>query len=159
LWIFENTLQDECQYNGTQPYWDWSLDHPEKGGDMATSPVWHPTLGYGGNGNWTKRDAQGRRGATIYDGCVLDGAFKDYQLHLGIGSKTAYNPRCLKRDFHLPMMVKSASTKYVINPILATASYDEFQNLNVPSEDSPFGPHSLGHLGVGGEVSKSSKGV
>lgn len=128
---------------------------------MATSPVWHPTLGYGGNGNWTKRDARGRRARGKYDGCLQDGPFMDYPLHLGFGAKTEYNPRCLKRDFDLNMMEKSSSFKNVIAPILSATSYDAFQTLEVPSQarNAPLGPHSLGHLGVGGEVSKSPERV
>jgi len=55
---FESVLKKKCGYNGTQPYWDWSL-HTE---DFPNSPVFNPdpTSGLGTNGdpnnNWELSD-------------------------------------------------------------------------------------------------------
>jgi tyrosinase len=53
VWTYENTLRTECGYSGTQPYWDYNLDSPDKGGHFTTSPLFDPQFGFGGNGKTT----------------------------------------------------------------------------------------------------------
>jgi hypothetical protein len=50
VWNYETTLRTECGYDGTQPYWDYNLDSPDRGGHFATSPLFDPQFGFGGNG-------------------------------------------------------------------------------------------------------------
>lgn len=76
----ETALHDKCGFNGTQPYWDWSL-HTE---DFFNSdPIFDPstTSGFGSNGD-IKNDWQ-----------VSDGAFSE-------GFPLAYPiPHTLRRNF------------------------------------------------------------
>src|SRR5882757_4198776 len=46
---FESALKTKCGYNGTQPYWNWSL-HTE---DVFNSSIFDPSLtsGFGTNGD------------------------------------------------------------------------------------------------------------
>ncbi|GAB1517309.1 hypothetical protein RhiTH_000355 [Rhizoctonia solani] len=37
----------DCGYTGPVPYWDWTIDS----GKLATSDIWDPVSGFGGNGN------------------------------------------------------------------------------------------------------------
>ncbi|KAK6065103.1 hypothetical protein SCUP515_11410 [Seiridium cupressi] len=45
--IYEKTLKQRCQYEGTLPYWDWTRDWA----NLTQAPVWNATEGFGGNGN------------------------------------------------------------------------------------------------------------
>jgi tyrosinase len=46
-WYFETALREECGYQGTQPYWDWSL----YADDPASSPLFDGSAtSIGGNG-------------------------------------------------------------------------------------------------------------
>jgi len=47
IYAFESALKTKCGYNGTQPYWDWSL-HTE---NFFNSSIFDPTCGFGGNGD------------------------------------------------------------------------------------------------------------
>jgi tyrosinase len=57
VWTYESTLRTECGYNGTQPYWDYNLDSPDKGGHFITSPLFDSQFGFGGNGKATSGQA------------------------------------------------------------------------------------------------------
>ncbi|QRW14985.1 tyrosinase [Ceratobasidium sp. AG-Ba] len=59
-------LQD-CGYTGPVPYWDWTIDS----GKLATSNIWDPTTGFGGNGN-TRTSAH----------CVENGPYANFQSPL-----------------------------------------------------------------------------
>lgn len=73
--VYESMLRSECNYAGAQPYWDWTLDTPAN--KWASSPVFDPVTGFGGNGVPTPTDPNdpfavpGRTGS----GYVVDGPF------------------------------------------------------------------------------------
>ncbi|RDI83543.1 Guanine nucleotide-binding protein alpha-2 subunit [Venturia inaequalis] len=92
--VYEKALRTHCGYEGTFPYWDWTLDSK----DLFASPIWDPIHGFGGNGNKNMPDA-------VVEGlCVTEGPFanvsrawrgqKDHHDH----QVTLY-PHCMSRDF------------------------------------------------------------
>ena len=114
IWLYEKTLQDECGYKGTQPYWDWTLSWE----DPRKSPVFDgsPTS-MGSNGetiphgplNITAFGLSFLLAPGTGGGCVYSGPFTNYSLHLGPvdfapvdgDNGLDYNPRCLTRDISL----------------------------------------------------------
>ncbi|KAJ9143377.1 Tyrosinase central domain containing protein [Pleurostoma richardsiae] len=92
--VFEQSLRRKCEYNGPLPYWDWTLDSA----DLAASPVWDATDGFGGDGNH-------RGPETVHHGrCVLDGPFANTTrawnaLSEGHSHDVALAPHCLSRGF------------------------------------------------------------
>lgn len=92
----EDLLRSECGFNGTQPYWDWSIDADAV--DMPNSPVFDPTTGFGGDGKRTESDEPGFRR------CVVDGAFANTNLTLAMGWPDMNEPgnrlHCLTREFN-----------------------------------------------------------
>ena len=114
-WLYEKALQDECEYKGTQPYWDWTIswEDPRKSTVFDGSPV-----SMGSNGKpLTSRGpidiaafgisaslAPGTGG-----GCIESGPFANASVNLGPialepkgpDNGLGYNPRCLVRDINL----------------------------------------------------------
>lgn len=39
VWKYESTLRSECNYTGTQPFWNWELDTLDYGRHFNASPV------------------------------------------------------------------------------------------------------------------------
>jgi tyrosinase len=93
---------DECGYNGTLPYWDWTLDYE----DPASSPVFDTNLGFGGNGDESSS-------------CVIDGPFASMNV-------STPDNHCLQRVFDLAMIPHYASPSQV-NSTLETISYSLFR--------------------------------
>ncbi|KAJ8113017.1 hypothetical protein ONZ43_g5256 [Nemania bipapillata] len=84
--IYEQTLKQRCQYQGTLPYWDWTRDWA----NLTQAPVWSATEGFGGNGDTNLP-------APVGDGyCVQDGPFAGLQVQYYDGD---WNPHCLSRGF------------------------------------------------------------
>jgi tyrosinase len=77
---FEDTLRNECHYNGTQPYWNWS----KWAQSLETSPLFDgsPTS-LGGQGYKTKVNGTAQRPAGEGGGCIASGPFKGLQVNLG----------------------------------------------------------------------------
>ncbi|KAH6637845.1 hypothetical protein C7974DRAFT_332540, partial [Boeremia exigua] len=75
--LHEDLLRTECGFTGTQPYWDWSIDADAK--SVATSPVFDPATGFGGDGQRTASNEPG------FERCVVDGPFANTNLTLGMG--------------------------------------------------------------------------
>jgi tyrosinase len=152
LYIWENTLREECGYNGTQPWWDWTLDEPDKNGTFELSPIFDPVLGFGGNG---KLVPDLRRRGQLKASCIETGPWAKYQLHLGADTNLNDNPRCLIRDFWEVLAENSSSNK-VISDLLNLPTYEKFSELDFAAgrgfEEDGGGPHTTGHIGIGGEV-------
>ncbi|KAF2161255.1 hypothetical protein M409DRAFT_59258 [Zasmidium cellare ATCC 36951] len=53
--IFEDTLRSACAYEGSLPYWDWTLDWQ----DPFSSPVFDTMTGFGGDGDRQQPSATG----------------------------------------------------------------------------------------------------
>jgi tyrosinase len=153
LAVYERMLRDECGYKGAQPYWDWTLDTPAE--KWASSPVFDPVTGFGGNGEFVESDpaspfppVPGRTGG----GCVKDGPFAGVAdlVHLGPQDSVTYNPQCLKRDFS-PYF---AGRYLAMNQTQLTLAAPDFGSFDRVVEGGPSfdasGVHGGGHYGVGG---------
>ncbi|OAA73408.1 tyrosinase [Cordyceps fumosorosea ARSEF 2679] len=86
LSVIEFRLKAHCGYQGSMPYWDWSLDWM----DLAHSSIWDSRTGFGGDG-----DALGAE--TVGGGrCVVDGPFADLRP---IIYNHTFAEHCLSRGF------------------------------------------------------------
>jgi tyrosinase len=144
----ERLLRDECDFKGTQPYWDWTIDADTNG--TMNSPVFDAETGFGGNGKLTGSNAPG------FERCVFDGPFANTNLTVGIGYPD-YNTQgnrlhCFSRDFNnaqgnddngetiIGDMQASAYNSNVMNTIYA------FQTYNAMSEMLEGLPHAQSML-------------
>jgi tyrosinase len=98
-------------------------------------------------------------------GCLLNGPFKNRTLRIGPFARMApNNTRCMTRNFNARIAEVSASKK-TLSRILSAKSFDEFSDRishppPFPTQvtiadlfNLPGDLHSIGHGGVGGEVS------
>lgn len=149
---YERMLRHECGYCGAQPYWDWTLDTPAE--RWASSPVFDPVTGFGGNGAYVAGDpadpsaVPGRTGG----GCVTDGPFAGIGdlVHLGPRDRVTYNPQCLKRD----LSPYFAGRYLAMNQTQLTLSQPDFGHFDRVVQGGPSfetsGVHGGGHYGIGG---------
>ncbi|KAK3169088.1 hypothetical protein OEA41_005536 [Lepraria neglecta] len=158
IWLYEKALQEECDYKGTQPYWDWTLSWQ----DPRKSPVFDgsPTS-LGSNG---KPTPHGPTNLTAFGidleiapatggGCVYSGPFKNYTVNLGPvafapidgDNGLDYNPRCLSRDISLVWSNKTKPTD-VTSLISSCADLGCFDTVL----EAIDGVHAGGHFTIGG---------
>ncbi|RYP77635.1 hypothetical protein DL771_001003 [Monosporascus sp. 5C6A] len=100
--LYENALRDDCGYNGTAVYWDWTLDYE----DPALSPVFDVEAGFGGNGDNNT-------------GCVTDGPFAGYNV-------STPDDHCLQRVFNMSVLTEYAAPS-IVNHTLAVQGYSLFR--------------------------------
>ena len=147
IWIFESVLRSECNYTGSQPYWDWTLDNPSTNGSLIASPV---LKAFGGDGSAST-------------GCIQEGPFSGPKfLNVGPVDSLALNPRCLTRAIDYGLFNGSGKWEDIYPPTMGARSYYQLQNfidgLSFVNEENrthtgAFAtPHSLGHMGIGGDV-------
>jgi tyrosinase len=152
LWIWENVLHDECGYKGPTPWWDWTLDSPEGGGRFNASPIWDSVHGFGGDGvSMSLRTTAGGRRMR----CLTGGPWAGTNIRLDPDNMVEGFERCIERDFDSEFGDNSASPKNLAS-LLALDRYEDFSELDVPAGGWQLGrggPHAIGHLAVGGEVS------
>ncbi|KAK7702785.1 hypothetical protein SLS64_009395 [Diaporthe eres] len=123
----EHALRDECNYEGYQPYWEETLDM----GDIASSIVFDPSTGFGGQGGE----------------CIDDGPFAGLTIHLSYNftSLEFYaDDRCVFRAFNDTFFLTGDQ-----------ANIDECFASDDPLVALPCyaaGPHGGGHGGVGGTM-------
>lgn len=150
--MWENVLHDECGYNGTTPWWDWTLDSPDRGGQFNSSPIWDPKYGFGGDGaNFRPGLTSGGRRMR----CLTDGPWAKTRIRLDPDDMQKGFDRCIERDFDSELGDNSASPSKTINKILEQDKYEDFSELDVPAggfQMDRAGPHAIGHMAVGGEV-------
>ncbi|KAF2761830.1 Di-copper centre-containing protein [Pseudovirgaria hyperparasitica] len=150
------TALGECGYKGGQPYWDWTLDATIEG--FPKSPIFDAEHGFGGNGPFvdTIRDPSvrlhipGKTGG----GCVTTGPFANISdfVHMGPLNSTAYNPRCLRRDFS-PWLASKKLRKSVVDLTLSKSHFATFDIAVQGMIDVPgLTYHGGGHLSVGGDI-------
>ncbi|KAI0206828.1 hypothetical protein F4808DRAFT_466770 [Astrocystis sublimbata] len=150
--LYETELR-ACGYTGPMAYWDWTLDVA----DPATSSIWDPVLGLGGNGVNANETDRLRDALidSVKDGvyfCVSDGPFAGLNVSY---FRTKYQPHCLDRNFNSGVdfpgdMLSFAYTPEVLAKINKLPGYDEFrQNLE-------GNPHGAVHSAIGGDMSPSS---
>ncbi|KAL2161003.1 hypothetical protein VTH06DRAFT_8716 [Thermothelomyces fergusii] len=165
-WAFERALQEECGYNGTQPYWDWGrwADDPE------SSPVFDGSdTSLGGNGEYIEHGATGFVPAGNGGGCVKSGPFKDMIIHLGPVAPMIQpapppnprpdgygdNPRCLRRDMSSQLTRQYARTDIIVDLITSSADIGTFQTVMQGSGlgvgPDGMGVHAAGHFTIGAD--------
>jgi tyrosinase len=151
------------------------LDTPSGGGSFLTSPIFDPESGFGGNGKKVNSTSGKANTLPIMlhggtgGGCVVDGPFKDYQLHIGpFGKMNSNNSRCLTRNLNARVLESDAAKSTLIKALKSKSFGDfmdkvqlsgppegfEHSHIPPPSLDLlPSDLHSIGHGAVGGEVS------
>ncbi|GLA24715.1 hypothetical protein AnigIFM63326_000995 [Aspergillus niger] len=166
-YLYEKALQDECDYQGTVPYWNWPTTT-----NLTASPVFDgsPTS-FSGNGlpqnntsnlcplNITPCPSPGTGG-----GCVTTGPFSNWSMHLGPFSLSqvipygdlpanafAYNPRCLTRNFTTDWLA-ALNTQDKVDDMLAATDIEGFLELMSPSANGYAGAHEGGHASVGANM-------
>ncbi|KAL2169412.1 hypothetical protein VTG60DRAFT_6041 [Thermothelomyces hinnuleus] len=166
-WAFERALQEECGYNGTQPYWDWGrwADDPEN------SPIFDGSdTSLSGNGEYIEHRASGFIPAGNGGGCVKSGPFKDMVVHLGPVApaidpappanpqRDGYgdNPRCLRRDISNQLSSKYARTQDIVDLITTSADIGTFQTVMQGAGGfgvggAGMGVHAAGHFTIAGD--------
>ncbi|KAJ5012447.1 Tyrosinase ustQ [Colletotrichum sp. SAR 10_99] len=102
LWLYEQALQNDCNYDSTVPYWDWSLDYA----DGASSPVFDADTGFGGDGDES----------TL---CIASGPFVDFNV-------STPDNHCLQREFDMSVLEQYNSPSEV-NTTLEYSSYSAFR--------------------------------
>lgn len=135
----ETLLRTECGYKGTQPYWDES---PEAG-EFSSSSIFSPINGFGGDGSTAAGTVSWNLGATSHSaGCIVNGPFKDYHLHIGPGMDN--REHCISRSIS-----NSASLGVSEENVERCMILDTFAAAWPCIETNP---HNGGHRGVGGEM-------
>ncbi|CZT04100.1 related to tyrosinase [Rhynchosporium agropyri] len=137
-WVYEQTLKTECNYRGTQPYWDWGkwADNPEA-----------PQSSMGRTQAWVVMDRRSvTKGMTVHLGPVspvADPAPPRNPRADGYG----INKRCLRRDIG-PYLCKNFATTAIITALINDQkTIGAFQD----TMQSTTGVHSAGHLTIGGD--------
>ncbi|KAL4898674.1 hypothetical protein BDV59DRAFT_190330 [Aspergillus ambiguus] len=157
LFLWEQTLQQECGYTGNVPYWDWTVSVS----NISDSPVFDGSAtSLSGNGADEPSTERGSGG-----GCVVSGPFKDYQVHLGPFNHSNaqphkppplhafdYNPRCLQRNFNHAML-EEYNNRTVLDGMLQATTIVEFLSYMDPGHEDVIGAHGSGHRAVGGAMS------
>ncbi|CAE6503803.1 unnamed protein product [Rhizoctonia solani] len=122
----------DCGYTGPTPYWDWTIDS----GKLATSNIWDPNTGFGGNGN-TRTSAH----------CVENGPYANFQLSYP-------NRHCLARRFNngnlrssmIGNMQGSLYSQSAVNTLMTRTDYINFSN------DIEEGLHDVIHNVIAGDM-------
>lgn len=138
LQLYHDTLRTRCNYTGELVYWDWTLDSS----DLSHSPVFSPTVGFGGDGEVNGPITVGNSGR-----CVVDGPFAG--LHAKFYD-VKYHPHCLSRGFRtddgrLGVIDGSLISPESIEEVLKINSYEDF----VASMESRV--HDAIPFGIGGD--------
>lgn len=159
--VHETNLRALCNYQGAQPYWDWTLDS----GKMLKSPVFDPIYGFGGNGVHPKKIVYpynetigfvppGPGNLTPIGACIPNGPFSQYTLNVGPGQFTA--PHCLARN--ITDSQAASISKAFVDSCLAKTNYIDFwicTELGIggpPGSDELNGPHAGAHISVGEDM-------
>lgn len=176
-WSYEQALREECNYTGSQPYWDWTRT-AETG--MSASPLFDGSeTSLSGDGlslNYTSADYIGINTdgpGAIYlsagsgGGCVTSGPFVNMTVNLGPaglttingGSESApgddifyYNPRCLKRSFTDDANRRFGNMSAVLDLLRNPTDIWDFENTMQGYYNAPsIGVHGGGHFTFGGD--------
>ncbi|KAF4819633.1 Tyrosinase-like protein orsC [Colletotrichum siamense] len=174
-WIYEEALRNECEYKGTQPYWDWTKTAVS---GMEKSPIFDGSeTSISGDGEFIPdRDdiiLGGQNGLPPINlpvgtggGCVTSGPFRNMSVNLGPAAldlpggvseanpdgPLSYNPRCLKRDLTTAVNLAYANITAVVSNILKPQNVYDFQMQmqGVPGSGN-IGIHGGGHYALGGD--------
>lgn len=131
IWVYEKTLREKCDYEGSLPFWDWSLDWE----DPPSSPIFDSKLGFGGDGD---PDAPEHNVAH----CVTDSPLGE--LHpQWYGDR--FEPHCLSRFFDDDDWFGRYLSPTQMQEVMDSTSYEEFF---LALED---GPHDIIPGGIRGD--------
>ncbi|KAH6656064.1 hypothetical protein BKA67DRAFT_562558 [Truncatella angustata] len=173
IWTFEQTLRNECGYNGYLPYWNW--------GKSALDPINSPYLdgsaySQGGNGVYEAHNAtQGLPSGLlpiapgVGGGCVETGPYAGVLANISASAPTwptveagvalSYGPRCIRHDISVPLANKWATDDHTVD-LLSNPAYQTniaaFQDrLQFTGNDTVgyYGLHQYGHFAVAGDPS------
>jgi len=174
-WVYERALQEECGYQGTQPYWNWGLTAIT---GLENSPIFDGSAtSLSGNGVPIPNQPDLILGVSaglppIYlppgtgGGCVTSGPFKDLSINLGPvaldypggvifsnpAGPNAYNPRCFKRDLTTKINRMFANGSSILNTIIPPQNIADFQMKLQGIPGTPdIGIHGGGHFSLGGD--------
>ncbi|KAF2473068.1 Di-copper centre-containing protein [Lindgomyces ingoldianus] len=129
MYTHEYLLKTECNYTGTQPYWDEEADSDA----LVDSDVFDPDTGFGGNGVSSN---------TSDYACIADGPFVN--VTLAMGPEYTNTNHCIYREFSATSFMWANST--YLDQCMAeenyTSAYPCFSSW----------PHTSGHAGVGGSM-------
>lgn len=161
--LYEEALQTECGYTGTQPYWDWTKWYS----NLTASPLFdgseYSLSGDGAPSNITELIVG--QGVTFPagsgGGCVTSGPFVNYTVPYrffqfpealsGAPPVDAWNytPHCLERDLN-PTVAARYTNQTDVDILLASANISEFQGTmnGIPASYS-LGVHGGGHATLG----------
>lgn len=126
-------LETKCNYTDGLVYWDWTLDSD----DLASSPIFDPVTGFGGDGSPTGEITVGKHGR-----CIVDGPFAGVQA---LWYDVKYQPHCLSRGFRndngAGKMDGKDVSKSSIDRVLSLETYEQFvREMEVRVHDAiPFG--------------------
>jgi len=129
LHVYEQMLRQECGYTGPIPWWDETRD----AGNFHNSPMF--TNAYFGAAPLKTSSGQGT--------CLYNGAFAQFQAHIGPGS--SYTTHCISRA--VDEGLSSAITSSFVNTCASHPNYVDMQSCSF------FGPHAYGHNAVGAVMS------
>ncbi|KAH6682868.1 putative tyrosinase [Halenospora varia] len=171
LWVYEQALRDECDYEGPFPYWDW----PKWAHAPQDSPIFNgDEFSMGSNGERIPNNTGIRPllpwkklgGGTIPippgfgGGCVQTGPFNNMVVNLGpvtLSNVTGpdgglgHNPRCLKRDVG-PLMAMRATNYTAVLETFKYSTISEYQTfLQGAPGSGGGGVHGGGHFTVSGD--------
>ncbi|KAL4940873.1 hypothetical protein BDV06DRAFT_223677 [Aspergillus oleicola] len=163
VYLWERALRNECGYKGTVPYWNWSSNT-----NLPTNPIFDTTqpASLSGSGTYNATE-QSLRGPEVIvlppgtgGGCVLDGPFKDWPVHMGPfapqlvypyaplpANAFAYSPSCLKRNLQ-SATIQRFNNITVVESLQNADSIASFLNL-LDHRDGGLGAHGGGHVSVG----------
>jgi tyrosinase len=131
---------------------------------VIKSPIFDPVTGFGGDGvpgTYTLPSDPKNESAVLipfpdadaffYKGCVQDGPFKDWVVHLGPGRMIA--DHCLVRG--IQEMFRYAYTTAHVEETLRSKTYEEFRTVIDDMMFGSFGIHGSGHALVGGKMTNT----
>lgn len=155
VWNYESTLRSECNYTGTQPFWNYELDSPDNCGHFNSSPVLKDFGGFEVPPNHATQCPFFTHDQEHICGNCVKGPFANYQVYLGPGNNFSSTARCLTRWVH-PTFAESGTRKSYVARWMAMDTYRQFQAVPNYKEGNATvpGSHTLGHVGIGGEVSR-----
>ncbi|KAF8710644.1 Common central domain of tyrosinase, partial [Rhizoctonia solani] len=122
----------DCGYTGPVPYWDWTIDS----GKLATSDIWDPVSGFGGNGNSRTR-------------CVENGPYASPGFQLTYPSRHCLARRFNNgniRDSRIGNMQGSLYSQNAVDTLMRRTDYINFSN------DIEEGVHDIIHNVIAGDM-------
>lgn len=161
--IYEEALQKECGYNGTQPYWDWALWAK----NFSGSPMFDGSpYSMGSDGIFIANRTGIVLGNNVAPpagggGCIFSGPFVNYTVPYRFFDFTEaltggppidafnYTPHCVQRDLNDYVTSKFLNSAQVAT-LMATTNITSFQGtLSQSIYSSNLGLHGGGHTALG----------